>query len=80
MINAPVLHVNGDFPEEVARAMEIAFKYRNFFRKVIPFASFAHLAQRLLGYHCRSYHLSSLVRPRITVWYFIDVIQGTQRT
>lgn len=35
MINAPVLHVNGDFPEEVARAMEIAFKYRNFFRKDI---------------------------------------------
>ena len=53
MINAPVLHVNGDYPHgiifipipillcvpdpgspEVARAMETAFKYRNFFRKV----------------------------------------------
>ena len=52
MINAPVLHVNGDYPQgsifsllllmctfepappEVARAMETAFKYRNFFRKV----------------------------------------------
>jgi hypothetical protein len=51
MINAPVLHVNGDSPEgesssnfaeealaklqsEVARAMKIAFQYRNFFRKV----------------------------------------------
>lgn len=52
MINAPVLHVNGDYPQgmifssslflcasdpalpDVARAMETAFKYRNFFRKV----------------------------------------------
>ncbi|TFY80498.1 hypothetical protein EWM64_g3510, partial [Hericium alpestre] len=33
MINAPVLHVNGDYPEDVARAVEIAFKYRNYFRK-----------------------------------------------
>ncbi|KAI0312699.1 dehydrogenase E1 and transketolase domain-containing protein 1 [Amylostereum chailletii] len=33
MINAPVLHVNGDHPEDVARAIEIAFKYRNHFRK-----------------------------------------------
>ncbi|KAF8498860.1 dehydrogenase E1 and transketolase domain-containing protein 1 [Gautieria morchelliformis] len=35
MINAPVLHVNGDYPEDVARAMEVAFKYRNHFRKDI---------------------------------------------
>ncbi|OBZ67945.1 putative 2-oxoglutarate dehydrogenase E1 component DHKTD1, mitochondrial [Grifola frondosa] len=35
MINAPVLHVNGDYPEDVARAVEIAFKYRNYFRKDI---------------------------------------------
>lgn len=34
MINAPILHVNGDYPEDVARAVEIAFKYRNYFRKV----------------------------------------------
>ena len=34
MINAPVLHVNGDYPEDVARAMEIAFRYRDYFRKV----------------------------------------------
>ncbi|KAI0070572.1 dehydrogenase E1 and transketolase domain-containing protein 1 [Panus rudis PR-1116 ss-1] len=33
MINAPVLHVNGDYPEDVERAVEIAFKYRNYFRK-----------------------------------------------
>ncbi|KAL0960260.1 hypothetical protein HGRIS_011890 [Hohenbuehelia grisea] len=33
MINAPVLHVNGDHPEDVVRAMDIAFKYRNYFRK-----------------------------------------------
>ncbi|KAG2008244.1 dehydrogenase E1 and transketolase domain-containing protein 1 [Coprinopsis cinerea AmutBmut pab1-1] len=35
MINAPVLHVNGDYPEDVARAMEIAFRYRDYFRKDI---------------------------------------------
>ncbi|KAG8920567.1 hypothetical protein FRC02_000832, partial [Tulasnella sp. 418] len=35
MINAPVLHVNGDYPEEVSRAVETAFQYRNFFRKDI---------------------------------------------
>ncbi|KAG8904913.1 hypothetical protein FRB99_001011 [Tulasnella sp. 403] len=35
MINAPVLHVNGDYPEDVARAVEVAFNYRNFFRKDI---------------------------------------------
>lgn len=53
MINAPVLHVNGDYPEgilaslsqairshvrfvvlDVVRAMEVAFKYRQYFRKV----------------------------------------------
>ncbi|KAF8196096.1 dehydrogenase E1 and transketolase domain-containing protein 1 [Pholiota molesta] len=35
MINAPVLHVNGDYPEDVAKAMNIAFRYRNYFRKDI---------------------------------------------
>ncbi|KAJ7134754.1 dehydrogenase E1 and transketolase domain-containing protein 1 [Mycena epipterygia] len=35
MINTPVLHVNGDFPEDVVRAMEVAFQYRNYFRKDI---------------------------------------------
>ncbi|RXW18551.1 hypothetical protein EST38_g7302 [Candolleomyces aberdarensis] len=35
MINAPVLHVNGDYPEDVARAMEIALRYRDYFRKDI---------------------------------------------
>lgn len=52
MINAPVLHVNGDYPEgtrvtlrqelslivcfveDVARALDTAFQYRNAFRKV----------------------------------------------
>ncbi|GJJ77187.1 probable 2-oxoglutarate dehydrogenase E1 component DHKTD1 [Entomortierella parvispora] len=33
MINAPVIHVNGDHPEEVVHAMRIAFEYRNKFRK-----------------------------------------------
>ncbi|KDQ09592.1 hypothetical protein BOTBODRAFT_116863 [Botryobasidium botryosum FD-172 SS1] len=35
MINAPVLHVNGDYPEDVAHAIDVAFSYRNFFRKDI---------------------------------------------
>ncbi|KAI0029023.1 dehydrogenase E1 and transketolase domain-containing protein 1 [Vararia minispora EC-137] len=33
VINAPVLHVNGDYPEDVARAVETAFMYRHHFRK-----------------------------------------------
>ncbi|KAI0297773.1 dehydrogenase E1 and transketolase domain-containing protein 1 [Multifurca ochricompacta] len=33
MINAPVLHVNGDYPEDVARAIDVAFQYRHHFRK-----------------------------------------------
>ncbi|KAJ7288209.1 Transketolase, pyrimidine binding domain-containing protein [Mycena rebaudengoi] len=35
MINTPVLHVNGDHPEDVVRAMEVAFQYRDYFRKDI---------------------------------------------
>lgn len=33
MINAPVIHVNGDHPEDVVRAAVIAYDYRNKFRK-----------------------------------------------
>ncbi|KAF9433774.1 hypothetical protein BGZ76_008999 [Entomortierella beljakovae] len=33
MINAPVIHVNGDHPEDVVHAIKIAFEYRNKFRK-----------------------------------------------
>ncbi|KAL7751836.1 hypothetical protein RI367_002836 [Sorochytrium milnesiophthora] len=33
MINAPVIHVNGDHPEDVANAAALAFEYRNKFRK-----------------------------------------------
>ncbi|KAI8064307.1 oxoglutarate dehydrogenase, E1 component [Gilbertella persicaria] len=35
MINVPVVHVNGDFPEDVARALDVVFEYRNKFRKDI---------------------------------------------
>lgn len=35
MINVPVVHVNGDYPEEVSRALDIVFEYRNKFRKDI---------------------------------------------
>ncbi|KAF8158979.1 dehydrogenase E1 and transketolase domain-containing protein 1 [Mycena galopus ATCC 62051] len=34
-VGTPALHVNGDHPEDVVRAMEIAFQYRNYFRKDI---------------------------------------------
>ncbi|KAJ3412904.1 hypothetical protein HDV05_008768 [Chytridiales sp. JEL 0842] len=33
MINAPVIHVNADSPEDVAFATQIAFEYRHHFRK-----------------------------------------------
>ncbi|ORY48503.1 dehydrogenase E1 and transketolase domain-containing protein 1 [Rhizoclosmatium globosum] len=33
IIDAPVIHVNADFPEDVAVATKIAFEYRNKFRK-----------------------------------------------
>jgi len=32
-IGAPVIHVNGDYPEEVVKATRIAMQYRNKFRK-----------------------------------------------
>lgn len=35
MISCPIIHVNADFPEEVAYASAIAFDYRNKFRKDI---------------------------------------------
>ncbi|PHZ07394.1 2-oxoglutarate dehydrogenase, E1 component [Rhizopus microsporus ATCC 52813] len=35
MINVPVVHVNGDYPEDVARALDVVFEYRNKFRKDI---------------------------------------------
>nr|XP_019012250.1 oxoglutarate dehydrogenase (succinyl-transferring), E1 component [Kwoniella pini CBS 10737]OCF51031.1 oxoglutarate dehydrogenase (succinyl-transferring), E1 component [Kwoniella pini CBS 10737] len=33
MIGCPILHVNGDYPEAVARGVDIAFRYRQMFRK-----------------------------------------------
>ncbi|KAG5456304.1 MAG: LOW QUALITY PROTEIN: thiamine diphosphate-binding protein [Olpidium bornovanus] len=42
MINAPIIHVNGDHPEDVAWASKLAFEYRNKFRKdvVLDLVSF----------------------------------------
>jgi len=34
-IGCPILHVNGDHPESVVRAVDIAFRYRQMFRKDI---------------------------------------------
>ncbi|KAF7346487.1 2-oxoglutarate dehydrogenase E1 component mitochondrial [Mycena sanguinolenta] len=45
-VGTPALHVNGDHPEDVVRAMEIAFQYRNYFRKQSPIL--------IAGYHRRS--------------------------
>ncbi|PWA01136.1 hypothetical protein BB558_002789 [Smittium angustum] len=33
MIDAPVIHVNGDFPEDVHRSMKFALEYRNTFKR-----------------------------------------------
>ncbi|RXK41404.1 oxoglutarate dehydrogenase (succinyl-transferring), E1 component [Tremella mesenterica] len=35
MIGCPILHVNGDYPEAVVQAMDVAFQYRQMFRKDI---------------------------------------------
>ncbi|KAG0948157.1 hypothetical protein G6F57_001855 [Rhizopus arrhizus] len=35
MINVPIVHVNGDYPEDVAKALDVVFEYRNKFRKDI---------------------------------------------
>ncbi|KAH7905206.1 thiamine diphosphate-binding protein [Hygrophoropsis aurantiaca] len=35
MVGCPVLHVNGDYPEDVVRAVEVAFEWRDLFRKDI---------------------------------------------
>jgi probable 2-oxoglutarate dehydrogenase E1 component DHKTD1 len=34
-IGCPILHVNGDHPESVVRAVDVAFRYRQMFRKDI---------------------------------------------
>lgn len=46
-IAAPVLHVNGDFPEAVAQAADIAFQYRAFFRKdiILDLVSYRRMGQ-----------------------------------
>ena len=50
MINCPVIHVNSDFPEDVAYAASIAFEYRNKFRKdiIIDLISYRRLGHNEL--------------------------------
>ena len=52
----PISH---NSPTEVARAMDIAFKYRNFFRKVfdIPKDARSFSDGHRPGYHCRFNHI-----------------------
>jgi hypothetical protein len=63
MINTPVLHVNGDYPEDVVRAMDIAFWYREYFRKVgtrsLP--SFECSLILYVGCQCGSLGVSQMV-------------------
>jgi len=33
LVGAPIIHVNGDFPEDIVRATRLAVDYRNKFRK-----------------------------------------------
>jgi hypothetical protein len=63
MINTPVLHVNGDYPEDVVRAMDIAFRYREYFRKVgIPSLPIFECSLMLcVGYHRGSLGVSQMV-------------------
>ncbi|KAH9272968.1 oxoglutarate dehydrogenase (succinyl-transferring), E1 component [Batrachochytrium salamandrivorans] len=48
MINCPVIHVNADFPEDVAYATSMAFEYRHKFRKDIIIDMIAY---RRLGHN-----------------------------
>jgi probable 2-oxoglutarate dehydrogenase E1 component DHKTD1 len=50
MINCPIIHVNADFPEDVAYASSIAFEYRNKFRKdiIIDLISYRRLGHNEL--------------------------------
>jgi hypothetical protein len=66
MINAPVLHVNGDYPEgrvsafllspgslrstDVERAVDIAFQYRHHFRKDVIIDLLVYRCWRVLIY------------------------------
>lgn len=66
MINTPVLHVNGDHPEDVVRAMAIAFRYREYFRKVwccwfLLKDGSVNGGLRRVGYHCGSFGVSQMV-------------------
>lgn len=63
MINVPVVHVNGDYPEDVARALDVVFEYRNKFRKVRQsiFLFYPRVDMvPFVGYHSRSHVLPSL--------------------
>ena len=69
IINAPVMHVNGDFPEDVTHAMEVAFEYRNKFRKVkkgLSLETYFFLKRKILisnqslGYYYRLDYVSKM--------------------
>lgn len=51
MINSPVIHVNADFPEDVAYAASMAFEYRNKFRKdvILDLICYRRLGHNELG-------------------------------
>lgn len=69
--------MNGDYPEDVTRAMEVAFQYRNTFRKVCALTYFSLLGKFslfvqslifLLGCGRGSYGLSTMVSHRFCVF------------
>lgn len=56
VIDCPILHVNGDYPEEVAKAARIAFEYKNKFGKDI-----------FVNMHCyRKWGHNELDNPKFT--------------
>jgi len=61
MINAPVLHVNGDYPEDVERAVDIAFQYRHHFRKDVIIDLLVYRRWRVLIY----FSLSGLAETNV---------------
>jgi probable 2-oxoglutarate dehydrogenase E1 component DHKTD1 len=52
MINCPIIHVNSDFPEDVAFASYLACEYRNKFRKdvIIDLLSYRRMGHNVFAY------------------------------
>jgi probable 2-oxoglutarate dehydrogenase E1 component DHKTD1 len=63
MINAPVIHVNADSPEDVAFATQIAFEYRHHFRKdvIIDLIAYRRMGHNELDEPGKFKHMDRIV-------------------